>query len=254
LAAARRAVMLEPDNWRHHLRLSYSSWGEERLRQARRTLALLPDFPIAHWLAATVQVARGALEEAERELEAAVALMDARAGGSPRFTAVALHWLLGLTYLARGETARALTEFEVELAEDRRHLYARECCANACYAIGALHLHEGRLPEARVGFARALEQVARHPMARVAIASLENRGQSAVESPDPVSFEAAMCRAALLVADGRDAEGADLLAEALAQTPEGDSGWLLPVEPLLRVYRNPSAWATALARLRARAV
>src|SRR5688572_31754262 len=38
LAAMRRAVSLEPDNWRHYFRLSYVSWGEERLRAARRTL------------------------------------------------------------------------------------------------------------------------------------------------------------------------------------------------------------------------
>src|SRR5262249_11724843 len=31
IAALRRAVSLEADNWRHHLRLSYGSWGEERL-------------------------------------------------------------------------------------------------------------------------------------------------------------------------------------------------------------------------------
>ena len=53
-----RAVSLEPDNWRHHFRLSLVSWGEARLRAARRTLALLPGLPLAHWLAATVHVAR----------------------------------------------------------------------------------------------------------------------------------------------------------------------------------------------------
>ena len=62
LAASRMAVTLEPDNWRHHLRLGYVSWGEERLREARRTLALLPGFPLAHWLAATVHVARQAFD------------------------------------------------------------------------------------------------------------------------------------------------------------------------------------------------
>ena len=34
VAAARRATALEPDNWRHHLRLAYVSWSEERLRTA----------------------------------------------------------------------------------------------------------------------------------------------------------------------------------------------------------------------------
>src|SRR4030095_10714424 len=58
LAASRRATPLEPDNWRHHFRLAYVSWGEERLRESHRTLALMPGFPLAHWLAATVHVAR----------------------------------------------------------------------------------------------------------------------------------------------------------------------------------------------------
>src|SRR4029453_15838537 len=69
-AGAGRAVSLEPDNWRHHFRLALVSWGEERLRAAHRTLALLPDFPLARWLAATVHVARQVLPEAQRELEA----------------------------------------------------------------------------------------------------------------------------------------------------------------------------------------
>lgn len=256
LAAARRAVTLEPDNWRHHLRLSYTSWGEERLRQARQTLVLLPDFPIAHWLAATVLIARGSVGEAERELEAALSFADTQAGGARRFTAVALHWLLGLTYLARGETTRARSEFERELAGDPRHLYARECRANTWYAIGTLHVHEGRSPEARVAFCRALDEVARHPMARIGLAALEKPGQASGDSPNPASFEsfeAAMCRSAELVVDGRDVESADLLAQALARAPEGDAGWLLPVEPLFRVYRKSAAWTAPLARLRVRA-
>ena len=44
-AAATRAVTLEPDNWRHHFRLSYVSWGEERLRAAHQTLDAAAGFP-----------------------------------------------------------------------------------------------------------------------------------------------------------------------------------------------------------------
>ena len=32
---AGRAVALEAENWRHHLRLAYVAWGEERLRAAK---------------------------------------------------------------------------------------------------------------------------------------------------------------------------------------------------------------------------
>ena len=59
VAASRRAVTLEPDNWRHHFRLAFVTWGEERLRAARRTLALFPGFPLAHWLASPQAAPRG---------------------------------------------------------------------------------------------------------------------------------------------------------------------------------------------------
>src|SRR4051794_32243929 len=42
VAALRRAVDLESDNWRHHLRLAFVCWGEARLRAAQRTLQLMP--------------------------------------------------------------------------------------------------------------------------------------------------------------------------------------------------------------------
>src|SRR5262245_54988089 len=132
LAAARQAIVLEPDNWRHHLRLSAASWGEERLREARRTLTLLPGLAMAHWLAASVLVARQALDEAERELVAGLA--DGPDGDHQRFSSVALHWLLGLIALAAGNTARAFGLFAAELRlEDSGHLYARECAANTWY-------------------------------------------------------------------------------------------------------------------------
>ena len=41
-AAACKAVALEPLEWRHPLRLSYASWGEDRLRVAHRLLATAP--------------------------------------------------------------------------------------------------------------------------------------------------------------------------------------------------------------------
>jgi hypothetical protein len=54
LAALERAVALEPDNWRHQVRLALGSWGESRLRAARAALKRCPHLPLAHWLAATV--------------------------------------------------------------------------------------------------------------------------------------------------------------------------------------------------------
>jgi DNA-binding winged helix-turn-helix (wHTH) protein/Flp pilus assembly protein TadD len=250
LAAAKRAIVLEPDNWRHHFRLALISWGEERLSAAYRTLALLPDFPLAHWLAATVYVARQALPEAERELTAGLA--PDRGPRESRFSSVALHWLLGLLLLQRGETARALDEFEAELsAEHGGQLYARECAANTCYAIGALHLRQGRLDEARTHFERALERVAGHPLAHVGLAVISRETSHPSLALPPI--DAAIVRATALACAGAHAEAAQLVEAALTSAPAGSGGWLLPVEPLLHVASRPGVWARALAHLRNRA-
>jgi tetratricopeptide (TPR) repeat protein len=255
LAASRRATLLEPDNWRHHFRLAYVTWGEERLRAARRTLALVPGFPLAHWLAATVHVARRAFGEAERELDTGIA-GQAGQGLRARFSGVALHWLRGLIHLAHGEDAPAREAFEKELAlESSGHLYARECCASTWYAIGASRLRQGDRAGAVDAFQEAIARVPMH-LARVGLAAIGD-GRSAVgEEPrgdrhSPVDL--AFGRAASLVLTGRHPEAATLVDAALAHAEPGNAGWLLPVEPLLHVSARPDAWAGTLARLRSRA-
>jgi DNA-binding winged helix-turn-helix (wHTH) protein len=258
-AAATRAVTLEPDNWRHRFRLSYVSWGDERLRAAHQTLTLLPDFALAHWLAATVHVARQALGEAERELAAGLAAPVGRPIGGSRFGAVALHWLLGLIYLARGDEARALEEFERELSDaNAGQLYARECAANTWYAIGALRLRQGSRTEASAAFLRAIEHVPAHPMARVGLAaggSSDPGAPPAVEAGGEAGrrtspIDAAVWQAAQLVVRGAHAEAARVVDDALAAAPPGNAAWLLPIEPMLQVAAHPEVWARALARVR----
>jgi DNA-binding winged helix-turn-helix (wHTH) protein len=242
LAAAGRAVGLEPDNWRHHFRLANIAWGEERLRAAHRTVALLPEFPLAHWLAATVYVARQLLDEAERELAAGLASETARA----KFGAVALHWLRGLIHMARGDEGRALEDFDSELAcESGGHLYSRECCANTWYAVGALRRRQGRDDEARAAFNEAIKRVAAHPMALVAL----NRSPGAPSDPLVV----AVAQAASLAMTGAHAGAATVVAAALSTAEPGNAGWFVPVEPTLHVTARPEVWADTLARLRHRA-
>jgi DNA-binding winged helix-turn-helix (wHTH) protein/cytochrome c-type biogenesis protein CcmH/NrfG len=256
LAASKRAITLEPDNWRHHFRLAYVAWGEERLRAADRVLALLPDFPLARWLVATVHVARQAFDEAERELQAAAPDASQR---QDRFSAVALNWLLGLIHLARGDEPRALDHFNRELASERTgHLYARECCANAWYAIGAVRLRQGRAAEASAAFEEAIARVASHPMARVGrVAALKGPHHNGSDDrlPLPASrlVDVAMVRAAELVLAGSHSEGARIVGDALAAAPPGNAGWLVPVEPLLNVSAAPNAWNGVLSQLRIRA-
>ena len=255
LAASRRAVTLETDNWRHHLRLASVSWGEERLREARRTLALLPGFALAHWLSATVHVARYALDEAERELDAGIASQTGQQTGPARFSGVALHWLRGLVYLARGDERRAFESLERELSfESSGHLYARECCANTWYAIGALHARKQRRTEAVAAFQQALARVPKHPFANLGLGVLKaGASMPAAVGVSAPSFEAAVGQAAVLVMAGDPEDAMRLVEHALTVAPPGNAGWLLPVEPLLNVASAPDTWAPALARLRTRA-
>lgn len=262
LAALRRAVTLEADNWRHHVRLSYGSWGEERLRAAGRTLTLLPAFPMAHWLAATVHIARQAFADADRELSAGVASLAGAARESSRFNAVALHWLTGLLHLRRDEDDAALAAFARELAtESSGQVYARECCANTWYAMGALHLKRGRLREAATAFEQAIARVSTHPMAHLGLAHVRHRldgvpvGPLTVGAPGSsrVGVDAAMYEAAHLVLAGRAPEAAPVVERALDAAPSGNAGWLLPVEPLIQTEAAPEIWAAALSMIRTRA-
>jgi tetratricopeptide (TPR) repeat protein len=252
IAAARRAVTLEADNWRHHIRLSYVSWGEERLRAAQRTLALLPAFPLAHWLAATVHVARQTLVEAERELQKGLDALAGQSAGDVRFNAVALHWLMGLVALSLGNESRALEELELELSSlPPGHLYARECTANTWYAIGALRLRQRRRDEARAAFDHAIEHVPAHPMAGVVLASLETSARQTIQPRS--RFDAAFLQAIQHAMAGDHDRAARIVEDALESAPAGNAGWTLPVEPLLGASQHPEVWARALALVRRRA-
>ncbi|HVG54545.1 MAG TPA: winged helix-turn-helix domain-containing protein [Vicinamibacterales bacterium] len=261
LAALRRAITTEPDNWRHHFRLAYAGWGEERLRAARKTLSMLPGFPLAHWLAATVHVARNVLDEAERELRTGLVGQDSQAPHA-RFNAVALHWLLGLVLLAKGDENGALAEFDRELAaEGSGQLYARECCANTWYAIGALRMRQKRAVEAQQAFAQVLERVPNHRLVQGVLVAQSMAGlQSTYGAGVPAGFSVAKGTfderfGASIVLDlmGQTAFAAQTIDAALTEAPPGNAGWLLPVEPLLNVPANADTWAAALSRLRARA-
>jgi len=254
LAATRRAVTLEPDNWRHHFRLAYVGWGEERLRAAHRTLALLPGFPLAHWLIATVHVARHALSEADRQLVLGIACQLEQPAGRSRFSAVALHWLRGLICFARGDNDDAFAAFERELASERDgHLYGRECCANTWYAIGALRIQQGDREGAAAAFREAVARIAVHPLAKLGLVALGASDAAAMQAARPASVDGAIGHAIALASAGNHSAAATIVDQALAAAQPGNAGWLLPVEPMLQVSAHPDIWAPALARLRTRA-
>jgi len=280
IAAARRSIGLENENWRHHLRLAYVSWGEERLRAARHALKLLPGFAFGHWLAATVHVARGAFEQAEEELTAGTAAQDSQQRGS-RFGTSGLHFLLGLVRLACNDDDAALLEFERELAfEDATHIYTREVCAHTWCALGALRLRQGDPAAALAAFERALISVPGYALA-LAAQMFTTRVAAGASADRPVRHEsggvlpgvggpALAARLEYLRAQGASVEAATVEAvgeslaghhaaaasrvhAALQAAPAGSSGWMLPVEPFLQVGTHAADWAPVLALLSSRA-
>lgn len=266
IAAARHSISLEHDNWRHHLRLAYVSWGDERLRAARHALKLLPGFAFGHWQAATVHVARGALDDAEHELEAGTAAQDSQQGGS-RFGTSGLHFLLGLVRLARGDEQAAVQEFERELAlEDNTHIYTREVCAHTWCALGALRLRQSDPAAAAAAFERALVNVPGYALAcagQIATGQLDaglfaDRTAALASRLEQLRAHGAGVEAAVVEAvgealAGRHAPAAALVHAALQAAPVGSAGWMLPVDPFLDVAAHRAEWAPVLALLRSRA-
>ena len=117
-----------------------------------------------------------------------------------------------------------------------------------------LKIGRGDLGGARDAFAKAIERVPVHGMARVALAG--SGVDAAVNAPGfetSGSVDVALCHGARLVLSGRIADAAAMIDGAFANTSGGSAGWHLPVEPLLRVFDNPSLWTAPLTRLAAAA-
>src|SRR5262245_630100 len=115
LAAALKAVDLDPNDWRHAMRLSYVSWGEQRLRAARRVLTLCPGLALAHYLMATVFVARGAFDAALEMLQEGCTAQDAQLASTSGYPGVAMHLHRARVLAAIGNIDAALAELEREL-------------------------------------------------------------------------------------------------------------------------------------------
>jgi tetratricopeptide (TPR) repeat protein len=245
VAAAKIAVTLESDGWRHALRLAKVAWGEERLQAARRVLAVCPRFPLAHWLRTTVFIARSAFDAALEELEPGCAAQDAQTKGAP-FPAVGLHLLRGLIHAAHNRFDAAVGELMRELpSADCGQVYARECGANTWYALGAVHARQGRHAEATAAFERAL---AIAPFHVAAAASLRGEVRASANV-----MERALGESIVLARSNRHQDAARVYRDALVQQPPGFAGWMLPVEPLLNPLARPEIWGESVALVRVRA-
>ena len=238
--AARRAVALEPSNWRHLFRLGHATWGDERLRAAASTLALYPDFAFAHFQMAMVHVARRDLAQAETVLRQGAAVQDRQIGRGGRYPALGLHWLLGLVRLAEGDVDEALGELDCEhrLAEPHR-LYGREYAMHALHGRGAALLRGGRTAEAASSFERALELYPDYAPSHLGLAVARGssdfaRVEAAIATLARTKpIESAIVRSQLLAAQGDGRSAAEALTAALASAPVGFAGWTIAIEPFL---------------------
>ena len=245
-AAALKATTIDPEDWRHLLRMAYATWGGHRLRAARRLLALYPGLALAYWLRATVFIARGLLDAALQELRLGCAAQDAQVPGDG-LPAVGLHLLHGLVLAARNQLPEAEAALVRELSfADSTQVYARECAANTWYALGAVALRLNKDAEAETAFARALAVAPCHVSAAAAL----RREVPTSAAP----LDTALAQAIVLSGAGRRAEAACVYREAIAQAPPGSAGWSLAVEPLLSPLRDGDLWSGALALIRTRSI
>jgi adenylate cyclase len=268
LAAARRAVALEPGYWGNQFRLAHAAWGGERLHALARGMDLYPDFPFVHFEEAMVHIARGEPDRAEPVLREGTIVQDRQADLKQRYPAKGLHWLLGLVRLARGDAAEAHVEFQREVASGSGQLYAPEFAMNAHDGAGFASLRTGDAVSAAHHFRRALFLFPEHAR------SLVGLGASLDASGDASGAEEAFNRAETCVASlrrgGRGSEAT--LAEALHHAARSEdeaalhalhelldradlpfTGWTIPIEPLLERVRQLRGYARIAEQLAERA-
>jgi DNA-binding winged helix-turn-helix (wHTH) protein/TolB-like protein/Flp pilus assembly protein TadD len=267
-AAARRAVALEPGYWGNQFRLAHAAWGEERLQAVARTVDLYPDFPFAHFEAAMVHIARGALDHAESTLREGAIVQDRQAHLRQRYPAKGLHWLLGLVRLARGDAAEALLEFDREIASGPGQLYAAEFAMNAHDGAAFALLARGDAAAAAGRFREALQLFPDHARSLAGLGAALSEGGEAAAADEAFrraaaaiealrrggrGGEALLAGALLHAVSGRPAEAVAALHHLLEKADPPFAGWTIPVEPLLGRIEGTPGFAAVLARLAERA-
>jgi adenylate cyclase len=268
LAAARRAVTLDPRYWGNQFRLAHAAWGEERLQALNRARDLYQDFPFVHFEMAMVYIARGQVERAEGLLREGTIVQDRQADRKQRYPAKGLHWLLGLVRLASNDVNEAQQEFQRELASGSWQLYAAEFAMNAHDGVGFACLRAGEPSQAAAAFRRALELFPEHARTLVGLAAAE------LAAGDAAAADAAFARATSAIeALRRGGRGSEAnLSEAMYHAVRGDadrstqalialvdrpdlpfSGWTIPIEPLLQSVRGHDAYHHVTTKLADRA-
>ena len=269
--AARRAVMIEGGSWRHHFRLAFASWGDERLRAVSQTLALMPGMPFACLIGAMVHTARGAFPAALHLLDQASSGATPSTGGTTRLPAAGVDWLRGALLWQAGDARARAAAVESATREIARHeptrLYSTEFAVNAwLWRAGWSYAHQNL--DAAIGeLDRALGLDPSHARTAVAAAALSTLR----DAPDaPARRRHADGLRAALDAHGRAAEAVscaaldarlrgdlgsamDLLEGLLAHAPDGHAGWTLPIDPWLDGLRGRTGFDQLLRTLALRA-
>jgi DNA-binding winged helix-turn-helix (wHTH) protein/tetratricopeptide (TPR) repeat protein len=267
--AAQRAVVMEPDNWRHWYRLGHAAWGGARLKALDRSLRIHARFAYAHFEGAMVSVARGEIDDAADRLRDAMGAQDRAAQRGDRFPGVGFHWLLGSLFFVKGDLDEALASFDRELAQiDRRRLYGPEYAAVTLAARGHVQLARGDVAAATASFNAALGEIADYPRALLGVLAVaQRRGDrpaaadaAARLSPslDPAARPGrrhhrlfiAACRAAV---EGARDEAVAGLEHFLSVAPVSATGWTIPIEPFLRPLHGHPGFSQVLTRLADRA-
>lgn len=264
--AARQAVRIEPDSWRHQYRLGHALWGEARLRAFDRALGLYPQFAYARLEMAMVLIARGQLDAATTIVRQGADEQDRQV--HDRFPAVGFHWLLGALRASRGDMAGAVPSFDRELAlADPRRLYRAEYAAAALVSRGYSHLELGQHADAAESFDAALMYIDRHPRALIGRAVARRRlakgdadacfalADETIARLRTPEREAEWLYAVACAAAARDEPRAAVsaLERMLDGVPASYVGWTVPIEPALRPLAGDPAFQATLARLADRA-
>ena len=268
-AAGRRATALEPENWRHHYRLAYGTWGEERLRAVDRALAIMPGFAPARMLSCMVFVARGTIDRAEREASIGVEAQRQNQSAHTPLPAVGFHWLRGMMLATGGDWAGALASFDEEIEAGKSgHVYGREFVVNARVARGFTQLSQHDTAAAGTSFAEAIGDAPGHPKATVGMYAVATRAGDRAEidrcraAADAVvaalienerHVEAALVSAGAQAVRGEIDQAVATLDRLLTSAPPGPAGWIIPIDPMLAAIHEHPGKQALLAKLAARA-
>jgi DNA-binding winged helix-turn-helix (wHTH) protein/Tfp pilus assembly protein PilF len=266
--AARQAVALKPDNWRHQYRLGHALWGEARLRAFERMLALHPQFAYARFEMAMVHVARGQADAAMALVHEGAGEQDRQARTVDRFPAVGFHWLLGAIRGARGDYAGAIPCFDREVEQaDSHRLYRAEYAAAALIWRGHASMHLGQPADAADAFAKALTYIDDHPRALLGLAAARARTDGTdntalvtearafidgLRQPNRTA-EWLWGSACLAAAEGDAPRAVAMLGDLLNNHPASYVGWTIPIEPAFLSLRGQPGFAGLLDRLADRA-